>query len=110
MSRTCKSLFFLFLLFVCSAVSVLAQSAQLTGARKLITKASPNYPSMARSLNLTGSVKLEALVNPNGSVKAVQIRGGNPVLAQAAENAVRGWKWEKSDRETTELVEIKFTP
>jgi hypothetical protein len=43
-------------------------------------------------------------------VKSVDVRGGHPVLAQAAQNAVRQWKWEPAPHETSELMEIKFTP
>jgi outer membrane biosynthesis protein TonB len=65
---------------------------------------------MARSLNLAGTVKLEVLVQSNGSVKSVQVKGGNPLLAQSAQSAVHGWKWEKADRESTEEVQFRFNP
>jgi TonB family protein len=61
-------------------------------------------------MKLSGTVKLEVLVQPNGSVKAAQVKGGNPLLAQSAQNAVRSWKWEKADRQTTEQVECYFSP
>ena len=61
-------------------------------------------------MKLSGTVKLEVLVQANGGVKSVQIKGGNPLLAQAAQNAVRGWKWEKAEHETTEPVECYFSP
>lgn|SRR5512141_308458 len=91
-------------------VPVYAQNDDAPSSRKVISKVSPSYPALARSINLTGSVKLEAVVAPNGSVKSIQVVGGNPVLAQSAEVAVRGWKWEKSDHETTERVEVNFNP
>jgi TonB family protein len=83
---------------------------EATGSRKVVSKALPAYPSIARTMNLTGTVKLEAVVSTNGAVKSVQVLGGNPVFAQSAESAVRGWKWEKSDHETTERVEVRFNP
>ena len=81
-----------------------------TGIRKVVSKVPPSYPGIARSINLTGSVKLEAVVAPNGVVKSVQVLGGNPIFVESAQSAVRGWKWEKSDHETTERVEIRFNP
>jgi TonB family protein len=87
-----------------------AQDEQSTGARKVITKIAPAYPDMARRLNLTGTVKLETLVLANGSVKSVQIRGGNPLLAQAAQRAVEQWRWQKAEHDTTEQVEFRFDP
>jgi TonB family protein len=100
----------LILLSGCLWAPGLAQTQQGAGVRKLITKPDPAYPALARNINLSGAVKLEVLVLANGSVKTVQIKGGNPLLARAAESAVRVWKWEKSDHETTEAVEVKFTP
>jgi len=43
-------------------------------------------------------------------VKSIQVVGGNPLLIQSAQNAVRDWKWEKAEHETTELVEFRFHP
>ena len=78
--------------------------------RRLLNRTAPTYPALARGMALEGVVKVDALVLPDGSVKAVEIRGGHPVLAQAAANAVRRWKWEPSARESHELVEVKFFP
>lgn len=84
----------------------LAQDA----GRKLVKGPKPAYPALARTMNLSGTVRLEATVSPNGSVKSVDIKGGNPLLAQSAQFTVREWKWEKLDHETTELLEIHFNP
>jgi len=70
----------------------------------------PHYPELARSLNLKGIVRLEVLVAPDGKVKSVEVRGGNPVLAQAAENAIFKWTWAPAKHETREPIEVKFDP
>jgi TonB family protein len=106
---------FLLALILATAVGVVPASAQnenadLGASRKVVSKIMPTYPSIARSMNLSGSVKLEVLVSPNGSVKSIQVLGGNPVFSQAAEFAVRGWKWEKNEHESTERVEVRFNP
>ena len=80
------------------------------GARKVVSRVMPQYPGMARSMNIRGSVKLEAVVTPNGAVKSVEIKGGHPLLVQAAENAIREWKFEPAAHETHENIEIKFNP
>ena len=100
-----------FLLFsvMGSVPAASAQSEEVMGVRKVVSKVSPTYPEMARKLNLNGAVKLEVVVSPNGSVKSIHVLGGNPLLAQSAQEAVRGWKWEKSDHETTEPVTIQFS-
>jgi len=68
----------------------------------------PGYPETARSLRLHGAVKVEAVVASNGLVKDVEVKGGHPILAQAAEDAVRKWRFEPGPHETRELVEVVF--
>jgi protein TonB len=87
-----------------------AQNEQEAHVRKLVSRVAPPYPAVARTMKLSGTVKLEVLVQPNGGVKSSQVKGGNPVLAQLAQNSVRGWKLEKADPQTTEQVECYFSP
>jgi TonB family protein len=78
------------------------------GSRRIVTKVAPTYPAVAHRMQIQGIVKVAAVVAPNGSVKSVEVKGGHPMLAQAAQEAVREWKWESSPKETREVVEIKF--
>jgi len=87
-----------------------AQDEEISGSRKVVAKVVPKYPDIARSMNLTGTVKLAALVLANGTVKSVEVKGGNPLLVQSAERAVQAWKWEKADHDSTEDVEFRFHP
>jgi TonB family protein len=87
----------------------LAQEAS-EGSRKVLNRIDPQYPSIARPINIQGSVKVEAVVAANGTVKSLAIKGGHPLLVQAAQNAIRQWKWEPYPRETTESIEIRFKP
>jgi TonB family protein len=80
------------------------------GVRKVAARVTPQYPNVARRMNLQGSVKLEVLVAPNGTVKSLEVKGGHPMLADAAQNALRQWKWEPAPHETHETIEIKFQP
>jgi TonB family protein len=61
-------------------------------------------------MGLAGTVRVEIVVGSDGAVKAVEVKGGHPVLAQAAVNAVRKWKWEPAAHESHEPVEVKFDP
>ena len=101
----------LFVAFLLSANTVPspAQEASL-GTRKVVNRVTPQYPSMARNMNIRGSVKVEAVVTPNGVVKSVEVKGGHPLLAQSAQNAIREWKFEPAPHETRETIEIKFNP
>jgi len=85
-------------------------SQQSAPARKLILRTAAEYPPLARSMALQGVVKVDALVAPDGTVKSIEVKGGHPVLAQAAANTVRHWKWEQAPRESHELVEVRFSP
>jgi TonB family protein len=88
----------------------LRSQASPDGPRKVLTRVPPQYPNLARSMNIRGNVKVEALVVSDGTVKSVQIKGGHPILAQAAQDAVHHWTWEPLSHATTELVEIRFNP
>ena len=87
-----------------------AQDEETAGSRKVVAKVVPKYPDIARSMNLTGTVKLAAVVLANGTVKSVEVKGGNPLLVQSAQRAVQEWKWEKADHDSTEDVEFRFHP
>jgi TonB family protein len=79
-------------------------------ARKVVTRVTPQFPYLARTMHISGSVHLEVLVAPNGSVKASEVKGGHPVLAQAAQAAVMQWKYTAATHESHETVEVKFNP
>jgi len=87
-----------------------AQQDLSANARRIVNKVPPEYPRMARDMNLGGTVRVEAVVAGNGSVKSVEILGGHPLLAAAAVGAVSKWKWEPTVRETHETIELKFSP
>jgi len=78
--------------------------------RKILTRVAPQYPSLARTMNIKGSVRAVLLVAPNGAVKSIEMKGGHPVLVEAAQTALRHWKFEPAPHETTEIIEIRFTP
>jgi TonB family protein len=88
----------------------LAQQDQPESRRKMVTKVVPNYPSLAQKMGIAGSVKIEAVVAPNGAVKSAGVLGGHPVLAQAGMDAVRRCKWEATPHETKEIVILNFHP
>jgi len=79
-------------------------------ARKINSRVAPAYPELAKKMRIQGVVKIEAVVRPNGSVKATRVLGGNPVLVDAAADAVTKWKFEPASAETTEVVQLTFVP
>ena len=88
-----------------------AQSEQPSNdsGRKIVRKVEPQYPAIARRMNLGGTVKVIAMVSSDGTVKKVDAVGGSPLLVQAAQNAVSLWKFAPG-AESKETVELHFTP
>ena len=80
------------------------------GSRRVLVQTPATYPTLARSMSIHGTVKLQAQVLPNGTVKKVDVMGGHPLLTQSAVTAVGHWKFEAAPHETKEAVEIKFDP
>jgi protein TonB len=78
--------------------------------RKVVQRVDPTYPPIARSMNLAGTVKLVAVVAPNGKVKSVEPVGGSPVLIEAAKDAVVKWKYAPAESESRQIVEFHFNP
>lgn len=76
--------------------------------RKVSHRVVPDYPSLARQMNITGKVKIEVTVAPDGHVKSTRPVGGSPLLLDAATKAVKSWKFESGPKETTEIVEFDF--
>ena len=98
------------LLAVLVAFAPLQCHAQDAGKRHVLNRVAPVYPALARTMLLEGIVRLDAVVAPDGSVKTVEVKGGHPVLVDAAADAVRRWRWEPAGHESHELVEVKFSP
>jgi TonB family protein len=78
--------------------------------RKIVSKAVPVYPELANKMQIRGTVRVEAVVAPNGKVKFTQVIGGSPLLAKAAVDAIAKWKWGPAPQETKELIELNFHP
>ena len=87
-----------------------AQDATGELTRRVKSKVSAVYPELARKMNLAGTVKVQVVVAPNGTVKEAKIVGGHPVLANAALDAVRKWRFEPAAVENTGIVDFKFEP
>ena len=106
-----KALLSLFVILVaCTAVTAAQSSSAPTSDRKVTARVAPAYPELARRMRLQGVVKIEAVVKPNGTVKSTRVLGGNPVLVDAAAEAVTKWRFEAGPSETTEIVQLTFAP
>jgi TonB family protein len=76
--------------------------------RKVKTKTTPVYPDLARRMNVTGKVKIEVVIAPDGHVKTTRVVGGHPLLVQPCQEALKEWKFASAPEETTQIVEFDF--
>jgi len=107
------------------SVPVLARSPVPTSVKRirvaarvaeanLIHDVTPQYPPEAGRARLEGTVLLMAVIGKDGSVKDVRVESGLPILAQAAIDAVRQWRYKPYliDGEPVEVdsrITINFT-
>ncbi len=101
-------LFGLALLFASAGKAQTQASSDST--RRVVRKIVPNYPELAKKMNLTGTVRVLATVSPDGTVRSLQAMGGSPVLIKATEDSVYKWKFATAATETKEVVELHFNP
>jgi TonB family protein len=59
----------------------------------LVTKVPPQYPADARDQHIQGVVLLKVNIDKEGNVYKVQLISGHPLLAPAAIEAVKQWKY-----------------
>ncbi len=100
-----------------SAVATEKPQAQVSAEvmeRLVIHRVEPVYPAEARRSNLQGIVALDIVVGRDGSVVSMHALNGPDVLARAAMDALRWWKFapyringEPAVVETTVAVEFK---
>lgn len=109
-SRSLPLCLFLLVLTL-GAASTRATNAQDSApGRKVTHQITPLYPALARQINLAGTVKVVAVVAPDGKVKTVEAVGGSPILIQAAKDAVSRWKFAPAPAESREVIELHFNP
>jgi len=63
-------------------------------AGKLLFGPKPPYPSLAKASRTQGTVKLQAIIAADGAVRDVRLLAGSPLLARAAVDAVRQWRYQ----------------
>jgi periplasmic protein TonB len=59
----------------------------------LVKKVLPSYPPLARSARIQGAVILQAMISKQGAIENLRLLTGHPMLAPAAIEAVRQWRY-----------------
>ena len=62
-----------------------------TASSMVIRSVQPEYPMLARQMRVQGSVILQALIGRDGMIQDLRVLSGPPILASAAQEAVRQW-------------------
>ena len=76
--------------------------------RKVKTRVVPDFPILAKQLNVTGKVKIEVTISPDGHVTTTKVVGGSPLMVGAAQDAIKKWRFEAAPKESTEIIEFNF--
>ncbi len=76
--------------------------------RKVQKRVPPVYPELARRMHLGGVVRILVTVAADGSVTDVKTISGNKMLALAAEEAVKKWKFVAGDSQSTVNIDVNF--
>jgi len=89
-------------------IAAMALPSSAATDRAVKTKVPPVYPELAKRMKITGVVKVEATVDADGKVTGVKVISGNTALQNAAEDAVRKWKFASGDATDTVSVDVNF--
>jgi len=113
--RLLKSTFsLLIVVLLCNTMALpgatLQTSQSQASSRKLKLSVPPEYPELARKMNIQGVARVLLTVTADGRVVGVKELGGNPVLVAALVQAVKKWKYEPADRESEIEVRFEFAP
>ena len=75
------------------AVPLRARVSQGVEQALIVSKVQPEYPDDAKAQRIQGAVQLKAIIDRDGNVANLQLISGDPVLAPAAIEAVKQWKY-----------------
>ncbi len=78
---------------VLALLVALALPLRAADERAVKSRVPPVYPEIAKRMRITGTVKVEATVDAEGKVTDAKAVSGSSVLVNAAEDAVRKWKF-----------------
>jgi len=83
-------------------------------AQNVTVSVPPDYPLLARQMKVQGAVILQALISREGSIQELEIVSGPGILASAAREAVKQWRFKPYYQsgqpvETQARITVNFT-
>jgi TonB family protein len=65
---------------------------------RLVRRVEPLYPPLAKSMRIQGAVRMAAVIDEDGTVAALKLISGHPLLVNAAMDAVKQWRYQPGRR------------
>jgi protein TonB len=83
-------------------------------AASLLNRITPQYPAIAKTAHVSGTVVLHAIIGKDGTIKELQYVSGPPLLMKSAMDAVKEWRYKPTllNGEAVEVdtnVDVVFT-
>jgi protein TonB len=96
------------------AAPIAAPATNAAVRERLAEAIPPSYPALAQHMNVQGSVVLQAVIGADGSVQNLRVMSGPQILATAAQQAVRDWRFKPVFQngqavETRATITVKFS-
>jgi protein TonB len=83
-------------------------------AAKLVRKPIPIYPALAKQARIQGTVRFNAIIGTDGTIRNLQLVTGHPLLVPSATEAVRQWAYQPTllngePVEVSTTIDVNFT-
>jgi TonB family protein len=92
-----------------ATICLLVASVLHADIRKTAKTVPPVYPALALKMRIEGTVKVQVVVNDDGSVADVKVVSGHTLLTQAAVDCVKKWQYERGDGKSIQPATVEFT-
>jgi len=81
---------------------------------RLLRKVVPRYPTLALQTRVEGTVLFRAVIGKDGTIQALQVVSGHPLLVQDAAAGLRQWLYRPTllngePVEVATTIEVRFT-
>lgn len=76
--------------------------------RAIVSRVAPVYPELARRMHVGGTVVLLVSVEANGTVASTKVESGHPLLAPAAQDAVKRWRFAPDAAASQTEIDVNF--
>ena len=97
------------MLFPVFMICLFAATLVHADIRKSVKTTAPVYPAIALKMRIEGTVKLDVTIDADGTVSDVKVVSGHQLLASAAVDAVKKWRYEPAVSKSVQSVALDFT-